>query len=126
MDNISEDNFLIYAAKYYDNPQCQSTEEFYDDLKRFKYIKRLFNKYVETGELKERLILNHIMVLTNVFTPQVAVKLLFIRLDGYFHLLKPFLILLNILPERIVINNVVYLTVSIPMDEVIVKRLRSI
>jgi len=126
MDNISEDNFLIYAAKYYDNPQCQSTEEFYDDLKRFKYIKRLFNKYVETGELKERLILNHIMVLTNVFTPQVAVKLLFIRLDGYFHLLKPFLVLLNILPERVVINNVVYLTVSIPMDEVIVKRLRSI
>lgn len=126
MDNISEDNFLIYAAKYYDNPQCQSTEEFYDDLKRFKYIKRLFNKYVETGELKERLILNHIMVLTNVFTPQVAVKLLFIRLDGYLHLLKPFLVLLNILPDRVVINNVVYLTVSIPMDEVIVKRLRSI
>lgn len=126
MDNISEDNFLIYAAKFYDNPQCQSTEEFYDDLKRFKYIKRLFNKYVETGELKERLILNHIMVLTNVFTPQVAVKLLFIRLNEYLHLLKPFLVLLNILPERVVINNVVYLTVSIPMDDVVVKQLRSI
>lgn len=126
MDNISEDNFLIYAAKYYDNPQCQSTEEFYDDLKRFKYIKRLFNKYVETGELKERLILNHIVVLTNVFSPEVAVKLLFIRLGEYLHLLKPFLVLLNILPERIVINNVVYLTVRIPMDEVIVKQLRSI
>ena len=126
MDNISEDNFLIYAAKYYDNPQCQSTEEFYDDLKRFKYIKRLFNKYVETGELKERLILNHILVITNVFTPEVAVKLLFVRLDEYLHLLKPFLVLLNILPEQIVINNIVHRTVNIPMDEPIVERLRSI
>ena len=126
MDNISEDNFLLYAAKYYDNPQCQSTDEFYDDLKRFKYIKRLFNKYLETGELKERLILNHILVLTNVFSPEVAVKLLFIRLDEYLHLLKPFLVLLNILPERIEINNDVRHTVDILMDEVIVERLRLI
>ena len=74
MDVLNEDNFLLYAAKHYDNPQCSSTEEFYDDLKKFKYIKRLFNKYAETGELKERLILNHIIVLTNVFSPQPAVK----------------------------------------------------
>ncbi len=123
---LSEENFLLYAAKYYDNPQCQSTDEFYDDLKRFKYIKRLFNKYLETGELKERLILNHILVLTNVFSPEVAVKLLFIRLDEYLHLLKPFLVLLNILPERIEINNDVRHTVDILMDEVIVERLRLI
>lgn len=123
---LSEENFLLYAAKYYDNPQCQSTDEFYDDLKRFKYIKRLFNKYLETGELKERLILNHILVLTNVFSPEVAVKLLFIRLDEYLHLLKPFLVLLNILPERIEINNDVCHTVDILMDEAIVERLRLI
>ena len=123
---LSEENFLLYAAKYYDNPQCQSTDEFYDDLKRFKYIKRLFNKYLETGELKERLILNHILVLTNVFSPEVAVKLLFIRLDEYMHLLKPFLVLLNILPERIEINNDVCHTVDILMDEAIVERLRLI
>ena len=123
---LSEENFLLYAAKYYDNPQCQSTDEFYDDLKRFKYIKRLFNKYLETGELKERLILNHILVLTNVFSPEVAVKLLFIRLDEYLHLLKPFLVLLNILPERIEINNDICHTVDIMMDEVIVERLRLI
>ena len=122
---LSEENFLLYAAKYYD-PQCQSTDEFYDDLKRFKYIKRLFNKYLETGELKERLILNHILVLTNVFSPEVAVKLLFIRLDEYLHLLKPFLVLLNILPERIEINNDICHTVDIMMDEVIVERLRLI
>lgn len=123
---LSEENFLLYAAKYYDNPQCQSTDEFYDDLKRFKYIKRLFNKYLETGELKERLILNHILVLTNVFSPEVAVKLLFIRLDEYLHLLKPFLVLLNILPERIEINNDIRYTVDVVMDEVIVERLRLI
>ena len=123
---LSEENFLLYAAKYYDNPQCQSTDEFYDDLKRFKYIKRLFNKYLETGELKERLILNHILVLTNVFSPEVAVKLLFIRLDGYLHLLKPFFVLLNILPERIEINNDIRYTVDVMMDEVIVERLRLI
>ena len=123
---LSEENFLLYAAKYYDNPQCQSTDEFYDDLKRFKYIKRLFNKYLETGELKERLILNHILVLTNVFSPEVAVKLLFIRLDEYLHLLKPFLVLLNILPERIEINNSIHHTVDIVMDETIVERLRLI
>ena len=123
---LSEENFLLYAAKYYDNPQCQSTDEFYDDLKRFKYIKRLFNKYLETGELKERLILNHILVLTNVFSPEVAVKLLFIRLDEYLHLLKPFLVLLNMLPERIEINNDIRHTVDILMDEVIVERLRLI
>ena len=123
---LSEENFLLYAAKYYDNPQCQSTDEFYDDLKRFKYIKRLFNKYLETGELKERLILNHILVLTNVFSPEVAVKLLFIRLDEYLHLLKPFLVLLNMLPERIEINNDVRHTVDILMDEAIVERLRLI
>lgn len=123
---LSEENFVLYAARYYDNPQCQSTDEFYDDLKRFKYIKRLFNKYLETGELKERLILNHILVLTNVFSPDVAVKLMFIRLDEYLHLLKPFLVLLNILPERIEINNSIHHTVDIVMDETIVERLRLI
>ena len=65
MDKLDEFNFLLYAAKHYDNPQCYDTVEFYDDLKRFKYIKRLLNRYVEEGDLKERLILNHIIVLNN-------------------------------------------------------------
>ena len=91
MKNLTEETFLLYAAKHYDNPQLQSEEEFYDDLKKFKYIKRLFNKYSESGELKERLILNHIVVLTNVFGPEAAVKMLFLRLPEYLHFLKPFL-----------------------------------
>ena len=81
MDVLTEDNFLLYAAQNYDNPQCSSTEEFYDDLKKFKYIKRLFNKYSDSGELKERLILNHIVVLINVFGPVPAVNLMFFRLE---------------------------------------------
>lgn len=126
MDNISEDNFVLVAAKYYDNPQCTSTDEFYDDLNKFKYIKRLFNKYLDTGDLKERLILNHIVVLSNVFSPQIAVPLLFVKLPEYTSLLKPFLIFLDILPDRLMINSVVINTTDIPLDVKIVERLRSI
>jgi len=126
MDKLTEETFLLYAAKHYDNPQLYNEEEFYDDLKKFKYIKRLFNKYSETGELKERLILNHIVVLTNVFGPDAAVKLLFLRLPEYLHYLKPFLLLLSILNDKVEVNNIVYITTNINMDNVIVERLRDI
>jgi|TARA_R110002073_G_scaffold26468_4_gene86708 hypothetical protein len=126
LEILTEDNFLIFAAQHYDNPQCSSTEEFYDDLNKFKYIKRLFNKYNDTGELRERLILNHIVVLINVFSPPIAVKLLFLRLEGHLHLLKPFLVLLNVLPEVVIINTSNILTVDIPMDHKIVEALRNI
>ena len=126
MKKLTEETFLLYAAKHYDNPQLQSEEEFYDDLKKFKYIKRLFNKYAETGKLKERLILNHIVVLCNVFGPEAAVKMLFLRLPEYLHYLKPFLIMLSVLPERIEVGDKVYLSSDINIDETIVKRLRDI
>jgi len=126
MDNLTEDTFLLYAAKYYDNPQCTSTEEFYDDLKRFKYVKRLFNKYSDSGELKERLIINHIVVLNNVFSPEHAAKLMFFRLQEHLHYLKPFLIMLGILPERVVLGDKTIITSDIPMDGHIVKVLRKI
>ena len=126
MDVLTEDNFLIYAAKNYDNPQCSSTEEFYDDLKKFKYIKRLFNKYSDSGELKERLILNHIVVLINVFGPSAAVNLMFFRLEEYLTYLKPFLILLNMLPETVTVNGKLYITSDINIDSKIVERLRVI
>ena len=126
MDVLTEDNFLIYAAKNYDNPQCSSTEEFYDDLKKFKYIKRLFNKYSDSGELKERLILNHIVVLINVFGPVPAVNLMFFRLEEYLPYLKPFLILLDMLPESVTVNQKLYITSDINMDSRIVERLRII
>ena len=61
IEQLTESNFLLYAAKHYDNPQCMDIEEFQDDLKRINYIKKLLNKYKTTGELKERLIINHII-----------------------------------------------------------------
>ncbi len=98
---LDESTWLLYAARNYCNSQCYDVLEFEEDLKRFKYIKRLFNKYIEYGELKERLILNHIIALNNVFTPPVATKMLFFRLEGYESFLAPFLSLLNTLPKEI-------------------------
>ena len=66
-EDLNEDNFTLFAIRYYDNPQCTSTEEFYEDIRRFRYLKRLLKRYVKTGELRERLILNHLIVLSNLF-----------------------------------------------------------
>lgn len=100
-ERLDDSTFLLYCAKYYDNPQCFGTEEFYEDLKRIKYIKKLFTRYDITGELKERLILNHIMTLVNVFGPIPTVRILFFKIPEHHHCLKPFFILLNILPTTI-------------------------
>jgi hypothetical protein len=97
-DRVDDTNFLLYAARHYDNPQYYDTIEFSDDLNRFKYLKRLFNRYQETGELRERLILNHLIILYNMFGVATT-KLLFFKLEGYYEYLKPFLVLLNQMPE---------------------------
>lgn len=101
IESLSEVNFLLFAAKHYDNPNCYDTIEFYEDLNRFKYIKRLFNRYEETGELKERLVINHLTVLYNVFGTEAATKMLLLKLDGYHHYLKPFLDLLGTMPTSV-------------------------
>ena len=123
-DPIDDDNFMLFAAKHYDNPQCYDADEFYDDLKRFKYLKRLFGKYDETGELRERLILNHLIILYNVFG-DTATKMLFYKLDGYYSYLIPFLVLLHRLPEKVNLGTVLH-TSDIPMDPRIVEVLRKI
>ena len=128
IDNLTDANFIIYAAKHYDNPQCIDTEEFYDDLKRFKYIKQLFNRYELTGELKERLVLNHIVVLYNVFG-LAATKMLFLKLKGYYHFLKPFLVLLQRMPDSVKgvgEDSVVIYNSDIAMDPKIIEILRKI
>lgn len=128
IDKVDETNFVIYAAKHYDNPQCFDTLEFYEDLARFKYLKRLFNRYEETGELKERLIINHLIILYNVFG-NTATKLLFFKLNGYLHMLKPFIVLLGRCPEvvhGIGIENKTIYSSDITMDEKIVNLLRKI
>tara|TARA_B100000508_G_C11433564_1_gene264723 strand:- start:698 stop:1087 length:390 start_codon:yes stop_codon:yes gene_type:complete len=125
---INDANFTLYAARNYDNPQCYEDDEFQDDLKRFKYLKRLFGKYRDTGELRERLILNHIIVLYNVFGP-AATKMLFFKLDEYHPCLKPFVVMLGYMPDVLLgINdeNNVLRSSDIPMDSKIVETLREI
>ena len=125
---LDESNFVLYAAKHYDNPQCYDTEEFYDDLKRFKYLKRLFGKYIETGEIKERLVINHLIILYNVFGP-AATRMLFFKLQDYYPVLKPFLVLLGYMPDKVTnvnVNNQIIYTSDIAMDENIIKILRNI
>jgi len=106
IEKLDETNFLLYAAKNYDNPECFDTEEFLIDLNRFKYIKRLLNKYCETGVLKETLILNHIIVIYNIFGVIPATRMLFFRLDGLHKYLKPFIEYLGYLPKRV--DNIGY------------------
>ncbi len=88
----------MFAIKFYDNPQCEGEKEFYDDMKKFKYIKRLLRKYKDNGVLKERLLLNHIIVLNNLFGPEACVTLLLFKIQReYWDTLKSFLLYLNII-----------------------------
>lgn len=125
---LNDSNFILYCAKNYDGKYYSSTEDFLDDLKRISYIKKLITKFCQTGELKERLILNHIIVLNNVFGPEPTCRILFFKLADQLKYIKPFLVLLNILPEQIfnvgepnVIN-----TDCIEMDPTIITALRNI
>jgi|TARA_B100001964_G_C14128969_1_gene551941 hypothetical protein len=97
---LNDKNYMMYAMRNYDNPQCTGIDEFNEDISKIKYIKRLFKRYTTTGELKERLILNHIIVFYNVFGIVPATRLLFYRIESCdYELLKTFLVFLNICPE---------------------------
>ena len=99
-EKITPDNVMMFAIKHYDNPQCEGEKEFYDDMKRFKYIKRLLRKHKDTGVLKERLLLNHIIVLNNLFGPEACVTLLLFKIQGeYWETLKSFLLFLNMIRD---------------------------
>ena len=118
-DKLTEDNLLLYAAKQYYNPTCIDPEEFYEDLNRFKYIKRLVNKYLETGKISERLILNHMITVFNAFDIKPTLKILEFKFDGrQWEVLKPFLVFLKH------IKNDEY--VEIKMDVHVVEQLRKI
>ena len=98
-DELNENNYLLFAIKFYDNPQALTRDDFEDDLKRIKYIKRLLKRYKNTGELKVHLILNHLTVLFNVFD-DAAVALLFYNLEeDLWPIVKSFLVFLNRIPE---------------------------
>lgn len=100
-DDLNEDNFVMYAVKNYNSPQCIMSE-FEGDIKRTKYLKRLFRRYKISKSLKERLILNHIILLNNVFGPEVTARILFYKIDERdYDILKTFLEYLNIMPEAV-------------------------
>ena len=127
-DDLNEKNYVHYAMKYYMNNQCTSVEEFNEDLNKVKYVKRLFNRFLETGELRTNLILNHLIVVYNVFENEAATRMLFFRVEKKFYsILKPFLIFLNRLPEKVKgIDGEDIQTNHIPLNETTIKELRKI
>ena len=97
-DDLTNENVMLYAAKAYDKPNCIMSE-FKEDMKRFNYLKRLFQRYRKLGELRERLIINHLVVLYNVFGPEVTTRLLFFKLSREdYSALKTYLLFLNYMP----------------------------
>ena len=127
-NDLNDDTFLMYAMREYNNMQCTDIEEFYDDLKKIKYIKRLFNSYRNNGQLKERLILNHLIIFYNVFTVQAGTRILFYKIEkDFWPILKTFLIYLDRMPDKIdSIRGEIILTSDIQLDDGIITRLRSI
>ena len=127
-DDLNKDNFVLYAMKFYENPQCLSEQDFYDDLKTIKYIKRLLNRYHMGGELKERLILNHLITLGNVFPVEVLTRILFLKISSkYWSYLKTFLIFLDYMPEQVSsINGEKVISSDIGVDLRIAEKLRKI
>jgi hypothetical protein len=100
-DDLNDENFTIYAMKSYNSPNCIMSE-FEGDLKRTKYLKKLFRKYKKSNILKERLILNHIILVYNVFGVEAATKILFYKIDDRdYDILKTFLLYLNYMPDRV-------------------------
>ena len=127
-EDLTDKNIDLYMMKMYDNPQCVDLNEYYDDVKTFKYIKRLLNRYESTGELKERLILNHLNLICNVFTPPVAARLFFFKLEQpFWSTLKTFLIFLSVMPDRIPdIRGDTIISSDIPINFDVANKLREI
>lgn len=118
-EELNDDNFDAYAVRNYNNPQCLSMDEFREDLARFKYIKRLLRKHRDCGEIRERLILNHLIVIYNVFPIVAANRMMFHKIDKeLWPALKTFLVYLNYLPEDTLQD--------VAMDLLIAKRLKEI
>ena len=96
IEKLTNKNFELYAFRNYNNPQCVEIEEFHEDLNRFKYLKKLLNRYLNSGELQDRLILNHIITIINVFGIRPGLKMLVFKMDkNHWPIIKPFLLYLN-------------------------------
>ena len=125
-DDLTNDNIMIYAVKAYDKPNCIMSE-FKEDMKRFNYLKRLFKRYRKIGELREQLVLNHLVVICNVFGPEVATRILFFKMskDDY-SALKTYLLFLSCMPEKVRgIKGHDIISSEIPVDMTIADILRT-
>jgi len=125
--DLNESNILLYAAKCYDKPNCIDSE-FDEDYKKIRYIKRLLHRYRITGELKERLILNHLVVAQNVFGIEASTRMLFVRIDSKdYSALKTFLLYTSAMPNVIKgIRSKDIFSSDIPLDNKVVEILRKI
>ena len=120
-NELNEENFLLFAIKHYENPQAVTKEDFDKDLQHFKYIKRLLKKYKNTGELKAHLLLNHFIIIYNIFS-DAATPMLFYKIENdLWSTVKTFILFLNKLPEtpRCYIHDV-------PVDITCLSELQSI
>ena len=109
---LTPENINMFAIKHYDNPLCVDEKEFLDDMKRFKYLKRLFRKYETSKDLKMRLVINHIIILANVFGVDAATTLLFFKIErNHWPLLKTFLVFLGYMPENDLIDTPIIHTI---------------
>ena len=125
---LNKDTFSEYCSKNYDGGYIAGFSELDADLNRIKYIKKLITRHERNNDLKERLILNHIMVINNVFGSHAAARILYYKLHEDFHIIKPFLVLINIMPEWFYdINDKPFVeTATIPMDQKVVNALRKL
>ena len=123
-DELTDGNYMMYALLHYDNPHCIDISEFFEDVKRLHYIRRLFKRYNDDGVMKERLIINHLIVFYNVFEVKAATRILFFKVEKEYHpVLKTFLVFLNKMPYDI--DHKLTLT-NIDLDEKLVEILRKI
>lgn len=125
--NLDDNNYLLYAMRGYENPHCVDILEFEEDLKKIKYLKKLFSLYRKDDVLKERLIVNHLITFFNVFEFECAVRLLFLRVEeSHYSLLKSFLVFLNKMPDEISgINGQIIYRQDILIEEEILQILRK-
>lgn len=119
ISTLTRKNFMVYAARHYNNPRILDIQEFYEDVARFKIVKRLLKRYIEKNILEERRILNEIITIHNVFLMKASTQMLFFQFDEeYFPALKTFLLYLNYITDEDYIN--------VPVDLFIVKKLQQI
>ena len=119
-DKLTAKNFSAYAMKHYDDPQCEDMEDFQEDLRRFRYLKRLLFRYHESGELRERLLLNHLICLFNVFGYEPCMRMLRFKIkeDRYWSSIKTLLLYLDFITQDF--------EPELPIDDVVAQRLREL